>query len=32
MARSRTKSAYVCTACGSEHMQWQGQCAGCNEW
>ena len=32
MARGRTKSAFVCTACGAEHMQWQGQCAACSEW
>ncbi len=30
MAKART--AYVCTACGAEHGQWQGQCAACREW
>jgi len=30
MAKART--AYVCTACGAEHGQWQGQCVACKEW
>ena len=29
---AKTKSAYVCTDCGTEHSQWQGQCASCNAW
>jgi DNA repair protein RadA/Sms len=32
MAKSRTKSAYVCGQCGAEHMKWQGQCTACGEW
>lgn len=28
----KTKTAYVCTDCGAEHSQWQGQCAVCGEW
>ena len=30
MAKARI--AYVCTACGAEHGQWQGQCVACKEW
>lgn len=29
---AKKKVAYVCTDCGSEHAQWQGQCKDCNEW
>ncbi|MBN4053815.1 DNA repair protein RadA [Haliea sp. AH-315-K21] len=29
---AKQKSAYVCTDCGTEHGQWQGQCASCEEW
>ena len=33
VARSKkAKSAYVCTDCGAEHKQWQGQCASCSQW
>lgn len=34
MARSKAKSkiAFVCTDCGAEHRQWQGQCASCQTW
>ena len=33
VARSKkVKSAYVCTDCGAEHKQWQGQCASCSAW
>lgn len=28
----KAKTAFVCTDCGAEHKQWQGQCASCNEW
>jgi len=30
MAKSKTQ--YVCTACGSVHLKWGGQCSDCNEW
>jgi len=30
MAKSKTQ--YVCTACGSVHHKWGGQCSDCNEW
>jgi DNA repair protein RadA/Sms len=29
---AKQKSAYVCTDCGAEHSQWQGQCMACQEW
>lgn len=29
---AKTKIAFVCTDCGAEHTQWQGQCAACKEW
>lgn len=29
---AKTKVAYVCTECGAEHAQWQGQCQACNAW
>ena len=30
--KSKTKTAYVCNECGTEHRQWQGQCASCQVW
>jgi DNA repair protein RadA/Sms len=29
---AKRKTAYVCSDCGSEHAQWQGQCKDCQEW
>ena len=29
---SKNKIAFVCTDCGTEHGQWQGQCASCKVW
>jgi len=29
---AKTKIAYVCTDCGAEYAQWQGQCQACNAW
>jgi len=29
---AKTKIAFVCTDCGTEHGQWQGQCASCQAW
>jgi len=29
---AKTKQAFVCTDCGAEHSQWQGQCAACKAW
>jgi len=29
---AKVKNAYVCTECGAEHGQWQGQCVACKEW
>jgi DNA repair protein RadA/Sms len=32
MAKGKSKTAYVCSDCGAEHMQWQGQCSACDAW
>tara|TARA_B100000959_G_scaffold138043_1_gene145085 strand:+ start:11973 stop:13346 length:1374 start_codon:yes stop_codon:yes gene_type:complete len=29
---AKTKTALVCTDCGAEHGQWQGQCVACKAW
>ena len=29
---AKVKSAYVCTDCGAEYGQWQGQCQSCKAW
>ena len=29
---TKTRTAFVCTDCGAEHGQWQGQCSSCNAW
>lgn len=29
---AKVKTAHVCTECGAEHMQWQGQCSACGSW
>ena len=29
---AKTKIAFVCTDCGTEHGQWQGQCSSCKAW
>lgn len=29
---AKAKVAYVCSDCGAEHAQWQGQCQACNAW
>ncbi len=29
---AKIKSAYVCTDCGADHSQWQGQCMACRAW
>jgi len=29
---AKSKLVYVCTDCGAEHTQWQGQCAACKAW
>lgn len=28
----KTKEVYVCTECGKQFAQWQGQCSQCQEW
>ena len=29
---AKSKTVFVCQACGTEHLKWQGQCTGCKEW
>ena len=29
---AKNKIAFVCTDCGTEHGQWQGQCVSCKAW
>ncbi len=29
---AKSKSVYVCTACGARHPKWSGQCGECGEW
>jgi DNA repair protein RadA/Sms len=29
---ARSKTAFVCSACGAEAPRWLGQCPGCGEW
>ena len=32
MAKTRSKTAFVCNECGSEYSKWQGQCSDCGTW
>jgi len=32
MAKTKTKTAFVCNECGSEYAKWQGRCSDCNAW
>ncbi len=29
---TKVKTAYVCTECGADYGQWQGQCTACGQW
>ena len=29
---AKLKTVFVCTDCGAEHGQWQGQCVACKAW
>ena len=29
---AKSKTAFVCTDCGSDYSKWQGQCIDCNAW
>ena len=29
---AKTKTRYVCSACGSIQMKWMGKCPDCDEW
>ena len=28
----RQESRYICQACGTAHLRWEGQCRTCGEW
>src|SRR5690625_7780084 len=30
--RRKSRSIFVCTACGAESPRWEGRCAQCDEW
>ena len=32
MAKSRSKSTFICESCGNETPKWEGRCATCGEW
>ena len=32
MASKKTKTAYLCSACGDDFPKWNGQCFSCKEW
>ena len=32
MAKTKTKTSYVCSECGSDYARWQGNCGACKAW
>ena len=32
MPQLKSKTVYLCSACGNDHPKWHGQCPSCNEW
>lgn len=32
MAKTKQKTAYVCTECGADYPRWMGQCSECKAW
>ncbi|MGY8780148.1 MAG: ATPase domain-containing protein, partial [Fidelibacterota bacterium] len=32
MPQLKSKTVYLCSACGDDHPKWNGQCPSCNEW
>ncbi len=32
MAKLKTKTTFLCSACGDDFPKWNGQCPSCNEW
>ncbi|MAD51098.1 MAG: DNA repair protein RadA [Candidatus Marinimicrobia bacterium] len=32
MSKLKSKTVYLCSACGDDHPKWYGQCPSCNEW
>ena len=32
MSKIKSKTVYLCSACGNDHPKWFGQCPSCKEW
>lgn len=32
MAKSKSKSVYICQSCGAQSTRWEGRCPSCSEW
>jgi DNA repair protein RadA/Sms len=32
MAKSKSKSVYICQSCGAQRSRWEGRCTDCGEW
>lgn len=32
MAKSKSKTVYVCQSCGAQRSRWEGRCTDCGEW
>lgn len=32
MAKTKSKSVYVCQSCGAQRARWEGRCTDCGEW
>ena len=32
MPKAKSKSVYLCDACGNESLRWEGRCPSCGEW
>ena len=32
MAKSKSKSVYICQSCGAQRARWEGRCTDCGEW
>lgn len=32
MAKSKSKSVYICQSCGAQSTRWEGRCPSCGEW
>ena len=32
MAKAKSRTVFVCDACGNESAKWEGKCSSCGEW